>query len=509
MHPNAPNGLINTRSLTPASVPAERAVIGSVLLSPEVFPRVSSIVNTLDFSTLAHREIWRSICAVALRAQAPDTIAVHAELRARKIAEGGTDDIALGEICDTVVTVALVEQHARAVREAGQRRRLVEIARTVVDSALRPDEDIEELSDRVRMALDDVGKGAAPPKQEALPIMSLSEIPDPGPTRWLVEGLWTDRAFGILGALPKSWKSFFTLQLAISVATGLPLFGRHDVHRIGRVLIFQAEGGSASIRRRMGALCRALGMDLEQLDVHVIDTPMMHLDRPDTMARFMATVEAVKPVLTILDPLRELHTGDENDSSYVAQLLAPLRTLQARVGCAVLVVHHFSKPPGDGKSLRRPMEQLRGNGAMGGAVDSFISLASKGEGEEKRALVEIQHRDAREPEPFTIKLQLIAHPDGEALKLELTEGDGRDEVAKALDQRDAAMRKVLRTIVQSSIPGRERIASIRALAKATGMAQRTARDALQSLIETKLVEHADDGFSATAAGKERECEQRK
>ena len=39
-------------------------------------------------------------------------------------------------------------------------------------------------------------------------------------TRWLVEGLWSDQAVGILGGEPKCCKSFLALDLAVSVASG-------------------------------------------------------------------------------------------------------------------------------------------------------------------------------------------------------------------------------------------------------------------------------------------------
>ena len=57
-----------------------------------------------------------------------------------------------------------------------------------------------------------------------LPVQRASELSiDSAPlTHWLVQGLWSDQAVGILGGEPKCCKSFLALDLAVSVASGTP-----------------------------------------------------------------------------------------------------------------------------------------------------------------------------------------------------------------------------------------------------------------------------------------------
>src|SRR5271165_517407 len=57
-----------------------------------------------------------------------------------------------------------------------------------------------------------------------LPLQRASELSlDSAPlTQWLVQGLWSDQAVGILGGEPKCCKSFLALDLAVSVASGTP-----------------------------------------------------------------------------------------------------------------------------------------------------------------------------------------------------------------------------------------------------------------------------------------------
>ena len=47
--------------------------------------------------------------------------------------------------------------------------------------------------------------------------------------RWLVDGLWSEQAVGIIGGEPKCCKSFLALDLAVAVAAGIPCLRRFAV----------------------------------------------------------------------------------------------------------------------------------------------------------------------------------------------------------------------------------------------------------------------------------------
>ena len=54
-----------------------------------------------------------------------------------------------------------------------------------------------------------------------LPVQRASQLSAAGPqTQWLIEGLWSEQAVGILGGEPKCCKSFLALDVAVSVASG-------------------------------------------------------------------------------------------------------------------------------------------------------------------------------------------------------------------------------------------------------------------------------------------------
>src|ERR1043165_4325918 len=112
-----------------------------------------------------------------------------------------------------------------------------------------------------------------------LPVQRASQLSTSGPqTQWLVEGLWTDQAVGILGGEPKCCKSFLALDIALSVASGSPCLRHYPVQRPGRVVFFPAEDSLAIVRQRLDGLAAAATLTLDQLPLHVITALCLRLD---------------------------------------------------------------------------------------------------------------------------------------------------------------------------------------------------------------------------------------
>src|SRR5207249_3272806 len=75
--------------------------------------------------------------------------------------------------------------------------------------------------------------------------------PRPRARRWLVEGLWSAEAVGIIGGEPKCCKSFLALELAVSVASGMPCLRRFPCREKGTVLLYAAEEPLHVVRARL------------------------------------------------------------------------------------------------------------------------------------------------------------------------------------------------------------------------------------------------------------------
>jgi hypothetical protein len=214
--------------------------------------------------------------------------------------------------------------------------------------------------------------------------------------RWLITGLWSEHAVGIVGGEPKCCKSFLALDLAVAVASGTPCLRRFEVPRQGRVLLYAAEDALHIVRCRLDGIAAAAGVALADLDVQVITSAVLRLDLEADRCNLADTVARLQPRLLILDPFVRLHRIDENASGEVAPLLAYLRELQRRHGVAVLVVHHAKKGAGG----VRAGQALRGSSEFHAWGDSNLYLRRQGE----ELSLSIEHRAAPSPKPFTIEL---------------------------------------------------------------------------------------------------------
>src|SRR5258708_12616570 len=90
---------------------------------------------------------------------------------------------------------------------------------------------------------------------------------------WLIEGLWSAEAVGIIGGEPKCGKSFLALDLAVSVASGAPCLRPFPTRQCGTVLLFAAEDALHIVRHRLEGIAYAAGVDFPSPHVHPITVP--------------------------------------------------------------------------------------------------------------------------------------------------------------------------------------------------------------------------------------------
>ena len=193
---------------------------------------------------------------------------------------------------------------------------------------------------------------------------------------WLIDSLWANEAVGILGGEPKCCKSFLGLDMAVSVAAGVPCLGRFEVKEKGPALVFQAEDAEHVVRERLDGIATAKGLKFDELAIRVMTMPSLRIDEEEDQLALRATVEHHSPRLLVLDPLVRLHSGSENSASTIAAMLGFLRELQRTYQVAILLVHHLRKSTSD---KVRPGQRLRGSGDLHGWGDTNLFMERKGE----------------------------------------------------------------------------------------------------------------------------------
>lgn len=199
---------------------------------------------------------------------------------------------------------------------------------------------------------------------------------DPKPVSWLVRGLLTEGGVsGIIGE-PKTTKSWLAIEAALCVASGRPFLGKFAVPEPRHAAYFFAEDHHEGVASRLRAFAAGAGMTPEALAKNLHVQPRgkyLDLSKDEDVARVVASARMIEGRLglLVLDPLRDVHSGKENESDDMAGVFKRIRLISVLLDCAVLVVHHSKKPGKDGASNG---SEIRGSSVINGALDARIII---------------------------------------------------------------------------------------------------------------------------------------
>lgn len=277
-----------------------------------------------------------------------------------------------------------------------------------------PDDPLARARELVREAL---GRKT---KKTRLQFMTGKELlaRDFPPTPWLVTGLLTDRAVGAVAGEPKTTKTWCGMEIALAIANGIAAFGEFGVPKARTVALFLVEDDERSARNRLRALAAGHGMvpaaAVER--IHLTCRHTRDLGEDEDLAEIVAACLDIPDLgCLILDPFRDLHTADENDSKVMSVIMRRLRALRDILGCTVLFVHHSIKS-GVGTNGRRQGQKMRGSGAIHGAVDGGIYLYDLDTDGQKfwTNKINVEVKAARGAGNFTLRLDVRDDANGEA-----------------------------------------------------------------------------------------------
>jgi hypothetical protein len=233
------------------------------------------------------------------------------------------------------------------------------------------------LDARTELSLTGVGKlvgEAVPLAFETAAGLFDREFP---PTPWLVRGLITQESVYAVAGEPKTAKTWAALEIAMAIGTGTRAFGEYQTGEPQPVLCYLVEDGPKATRNRLRALAASRGLDPVEAcrNIWLRNLNALRLTDSTDLSRFVAGVKALpqRPACIVLDPLRDLHDQEENDSDGMARVMHALRALRATLKCAVIFVHHAGKASEATKG-RRPGQRMRGSSAIHGAVDGGLYL---------------------------------------------------------------------------------------------------------------------------------------
>ncbi len=187
---------------------------------------------------------------------------------------------------------------------------------------------------------------------------------------------------GTLFAPGATSKSFWALQAALAVATGIDTVGIEPGGH-GRVVYLAAEDPAIVLQHRLRAiyLGKKLSADdayMAQERIDLLSVVGKGLDIGDDEQRKGLIEYCTGSRLIIIDTISRAHHLDENSNGEMSQLLMMLEMIAGQTGAAILFLHHIAKAmsragDGDSQHAARGAGALTDNARMGAALSRMAA----------------------------------------------------------------------------------------------------------------------------------------
>ena len=194
------------------------------------------------------------------------------------------------------------------------------------------------------------------------------------PDTWLIQDLIPTSGKAILYGSPKTGKSACGIQLACALSGGSDEWLGFKVSSHGPVLYLQLDTPRSTWSLRFEALDR-YGIRYNKDNLYLADVESIayfpfDILQPTHFKYLHSIVQPLRPVAVIIDTLRKAHTGEEDNSSTMSNVISGL--YGAVHPAALIVLSHGRKPHTD----MQPdlMNDHRGSGAVTGEMDAVIRM---------------------------------------------------------------------------------------------------------------------------------------
>jgi hypothetical protein len=192
---------------------------------------------------------------------------------------------------------------------------------------------------------------------------------------WMVEGMIQSGANGSFISHPKSGKSYLVLDLALALASGQKWLDFFIPRRV-RVALVSREDSAGLTQVRKAKITQFRNLTNTDLDGWFYINakglkPKVMLDYPDDVAMLVTDLKRYQTEFLILDVMRVLHGGDENDNNVMQKVVDSMNRIQGETGVSICLVHHESKNQTPGTRLT---ERVRGGSAIAGWFEWVIGI---------------------------------------------------------------------------------------------------------------------------------------
>lgn len=383
------------RRMPPANLDAEKAVLGSVLMSPDALISAMEFVTEADFYKRGNQLVFHALTELSDRGDAIDVLTVEDYLTANnQLADVGGNGYMI-ELADAVPTAANVAYYAKIVADKAQLRRLIETSEQIIQTAYDEQDDVPtvvENAESAVMAISDGGsRSGFKPIKDVLN-STMAEIDKLYQNDQEITGLPTgfkeldrmttglhDDELIILAARPAVGKTAFVLNIAQNVGT-----------KTGKtVAMFSLEMGAESLVNRM--LCAEGSIDaqhlrtgqlneeewqhliiamgsLSQASIYIDDTPGVRMAqiRSQCLKLQKEHEHTETPLgLVVIDYLQLIEgSGQESRQQEVSAISRQLKKLAKELHCPVIALSQLSRGVEQRQDKRPVLSDIRESGSI-------------------------------------------------------------------------------------------------------------------------------------------------
>ncbi len=130
---------IEKLKVPPHSMEAEQSVLGSMLIAPDTWDKVTDIIIETDFYNRSHQTIYRAIMRLLGSNQPVDLITVSDELENTDELEQSGGFSYLGELAKNIPSAANVVAYANIIKERAITRELIGVSNEIAEVGYNPE----------------------------------------------------------------------------------------------------------------------------------------------------------------------------------------------------------------------------------------------------------------------------------------------------------------------------------------------------------------------------------
>src|SRR5215813_2125928 len=382
----------------PASVEAERAILGAILLDNSAYPQAAEYLQADDFSLDSHRRIYLRMMELAETGRAIDFVTLTEQLGQHKEIESVGGVAYVTSLTDGLPRVKNIEQYVKIVKDKALLRGLIHAATSAIQKAYEQEAPAEEIIDSAeseifRVAEQRIGQGfLGIPEIVKQSFGSIDKLYEQGQRITGLETHFEDfdsmtsglqkSDLIIIAARPSMGKTAFAINIAENAAVrdkkvvGIFSLEMSRESLLLRMLCSQSMVDSHKLR--MGFLSRedrsklvaGLGALLEA-PIFIDDTPSISISEMRAKCRRLQQAHG-RLDMVIVDYL-QLVSGSpagggrryENRTQEVSAISRGLKALAKEMRCPLVALSQLSRAPETRTGNNRPqLSDLRESGSI-------------------------------------------------------------------------------------------------------------------------------------------------